>query len=306
MKTLPLILVLFGLSIAVAGAWLYAPDKSVAELSPMYLRSRADLVEVAGMRVHVRDDGPRDAPVLVMLHGFAASLHTWEPWAAELASGFRVVRYDLPGFGLTGADPSGDYSDTRGLAVLAALMDKLGIARATLIGNSLGGRVAWKFAAAHPARVDRLVLISPDGYASPGFEYGKAPEVPATLQLMRFFMPAFMVRMSMAPAYADASVMDDALVRRYRDMMLATGVRAAILDRMRQAVLVEPQPILRTVQARTLLLWGEKDAMIPIANAQDYLRVLPSAVLVSLPGLGHLPQEEAPARSIKPVREFLR
>jgi pimeloyl-ACP methyl ester carboxylesterase len=112
---------------------------------------------------------------VILLHGFGASLDTWEPWAGRLSEQFRVIRLDLPGFGLTGADPTGDYSDARAMKLLAGLMDQLGIQRASLIGNSLGGRIAWNFAAMHPDRVRSLVLISPDGFASPGFEYGRAP-----------------------------------------------------------------------------------------------------------------------------------
>ena len=89
----------------------------------------------------------------------------------------------MPGAGLSGADPKGDYSDARGLQVLAALMDHLGVVKASLIGNSMGGKIAWQFAAAFPDRVDRLVLISPDGFASPGEAYGKTQDVPFMVAL---------------------------------------------------------------------------------------------------------------------------
>jgi pimeloyl-ACP methyl ester carboxylesterase len=298
-----LLLGIGGLLVATC-AWLYSPDKSRGELAT-YVRSPADFVAVAGMQLHVRDDGPRTAPAVLMLHGFGASLQTWEPWASALSNQFRVIRLDLPGFGLTGPDPTNDYSDARSVAVIVALLDKLGIPRASLIGNSLGGRIAWKFAAAHPARTERLVLVSPDGFASPGFEYGKAPEISAPLRLLPYVLPTFMVKMSMEPAYANPSFVTDPLVTRYRDMLLAPGVRKAMLARMEQSVLEPPEPILRTISAPTLLLWGEQDGMIPFGNSADYLRALPHATLVPLPGLGHLPQEEDPQRSLVPVRAFL-
>ncbi len=285
--------------------WLYAPDKTEAELAPKYLRSSNDFVTVENVRLHVRDDGPRDAPTVIFLHGFGASLHTWEPWAQALSTSFRVVRFDLPGFGLTGPDPTGDYRDERCIALIKQLMEKLGVARATLVGNSIGGRIAWRFAAAEPSRTEKLVLISPDGFASPGFEYGKPPAVPSAMALMRFSMPTFMVRMSMAPAYADPNFMDTALVERYRDMMLATGVRDAMLARMSQSVLVPPEPILQSIAAPTLVMWGEKDGMIPFANSGDYLRLIKNASLVSYPKLGHLPHEEGASESITALREFL-
>jgi pimeloyl-ACP methyl ester carboxylesterase len=89
---------------------------------------------------------------------------------------FRVGSLDLPGFGLTGPDPTGDYSDERSVTVLAALMDWLGIGKAAVVGSSMGGRIAWRLAAAEPARVSKLVLMAPDGFASMGREYGRTPE----------------------------------------------------------------------------------------------------------------------------------
>lgn len=164
---------------------LWTPDLDRATLETRYLQAPGDLVEMDGQRLHVRDSGPADAPAILMIHGFAASLHTWEPWAQALAGPFRVLRLDLPGSGLSAPDAVGNYRDARTVALLRALLDQRGIRRAHLLGHSIGGRIAWTFAAAHPERVDRLVLLAPDGFASPGFAYGQAPEVPAMLGLMR-------------------------------------------------------------------------------------------------------------------------
>jgi pimeloyl-ACP methyl ester carboxylesterase len=307
MKVEAMVIVPLVLAAAVLGVgfWLYTPDRPRAALEARYLASAGDYLDVAGLRLHLRDSGPKDAPAVIMLHGFGASLHTWEPWAQALSSDHRVIRFDLPGFGLTGADPTGDYSDGRTVQVLAALMDRLGLARASLVGNSIGGKIAWNFAALHPDRVDRLVLISPDGFASPGFEYGKKTEVPAVVRLMRYALPTFMVRQSLAPAYGDPTVLTDELVTRYRDLMLAPGVRDAMITRMEQVMLEDPEPKLRRILAPTLLFWGEKDAMIPVTNAADYLRALPDAKLATFPDLGHVPHEEAPDRTLATVRQFL-
>ena len=298
---LVLLVVLVGI-----GAWLYAPDKPRAELEARYLAAPTDYVEAAGVRLHVRDTGPRDAPAVVMLHGFGSSLHTWEPWAQTLSATHRVIRFDLPGFGLTGADPTGDYTDARTVAMLGALLDRLGVARASVVGNSLGGKIAWMFAAKQPERVDKLVLISPDGFASRGFEYGKQSKVPWMLRLLPYVLPRALLRASLAPAYADPARLTDDMVTRYSDMMLAPGVRQAIVDRTGQVLLQDPVPLLQRVTAPTLILWGRRDAMIPFANSADYLRALPDARLVELPELGHVPQEEAPERSIEEVAQFLR
>jgi pimeloyl-ACP methyl ester carboxylesterase len=191
------------------------------------------------------------------------------------------------------------------MALILAVMDRLGIDRASLIGNSIGGRIAWKFAARYPQRTSKLVPISPDGFASAGFAYGQKPSIPATIKLMRYVLPKPLLRMNLAPAYGDAAALTDATVDRYYDLMLAPGVRSAMIERMEQTVLEQPEPLLRSIEAPTLLVWGEKDALIPFSNARDYLRELPNVKLVSFPGLGHVPQEEAPALSLPPVQSFL-
>ena len=291
--------------LATAAAALWTPDRSRAYLEARYLRSPHDFVDVAGMRLHVRDDGGRDAPALIMIHGFASSLQTWEPWAKALSPDFRVIRFDLPGSGLSAPDPTGDYSDARSVDVVLALMDRLHLERATLIGNSIGGRIAWRFAAAHPGRVDKLVLISPDGFASPGFEYGKPPVVPASMALMRYVLPKPLIKASLKPAYGDPSTIRPETVTRYYELMLAPGARTALLERMKQAVLTDPRPFLHRIQQPVLLLWGERDGMIPVANSRDYLQALPNARLVTYPRLGHVPQEEDPGGSTEALRAFL-
>ncbi len=297
-------LILLAIVVAGALAWLYTPDKQGAVLKAEYARSPSVFLDLVGVRLHVRDTGPRAAPAVVLLHGFGASLQTWEGWARDLEKDHRVIRYDLPGFGLPGADSSGDYTDARSIVVLLALMDRVGVTRASIVGNSMGGRIAWTFAALHPERTDKLVLVSPDGFASPGLEYGAAPKVPLMMRALPYVLPSFMLRASLAPAYANSDVVTEALFKRYRDMMLAPGVRSAIVQRMGQQVLVDPVPLLKRIEAPTLLMWGEKDGMIPFANSVDYLRALPHGTLAALPGVGHIPQEEAPA-TVGILREFL-
>ncbi|MCC5861530.1 MAG: alpha/beta fold hydrolase [Gammaproteobacteria bacterium] len=306
MKTVLLIIAaVVAVALLVTLAWAWTPDRALDELKARYTNGPDDFRDIAGTRIHLRDEGPRDAPAVILLHGFGASLHTWEPWAASLADEFRVVTLDLPGGGLSGRDPTGDYSDTRSMEILASLMDELGLAQASLVGNSMGGRIAWRFAAEFPERVERLVLIAPDGFASPGFEYGVAPEVPAVLRLMRHALPRSVLRMNLQAAYADPGALSAPVVRRYHDLMLAPGNRDALLDRMAQVMLEPPEPLLARIEAPTLLVWGEKDAMVPFTNAADYLAALPTARLVSFEDLGHVPHEEAPERSVVPVREFL-
>jgi pimeloyl-ACP methyl ester carboxylesterase len=292
--------------LAAAASWLWTPDKPREPLEARYAAPPSRFVEVAGLRLHVRETGPPTAAAVILMHGFGASLHTWEDWARGLESDWRVIRFDLPGAGLTGPDPTADYRDERGEQILLALMDQLGLARASVVGHSMGGRLAWRFAADHPDRVTRLVLVAPDGFASPGFEYDKPPEVPAALELMRHALPRALMRMNLEPAYANPQALTDETIDRYHDLLLAPGVRGALLDRLKQTRLRDPLPLLARIQAPTLLIWGEQDAMIPLSNSTDYLKAVAGARLVSLPGVGHLPQEERPDAALEALRQFLR
>jgi pimeloyl-ACP methyl ester carboxylesterase len=306
-----LVLTLLGLGSGLLAllAWAWTPDRPRSQLEARWLASPEDMVTIAGERLHLRDSGRdgagRDLPAVIMLHGFGASLHTWDAWTASLSGRYRVIRYDLPGFGLSPPRASGDYSLAADIAQLGAVMDSLGLARATLIGSSMGGKIAWHFAARFPGRVEKLVLISPDGFAQPGQRYGEAPRVGLALGLMTMFLPKPLLRANLAPAYADPTRLTDAIVTRYQDMMLAPGARRAMIARLRQSVLEDPAALLPKVTMPVLLLWGAQDRLIPVSNAEDYLRLLPDARLVRFPSLGHLPHEEGPEESLAPVLAFL-
>jgi pimeloyl-ACP methyl ester carboxylesterase len=296
-----------GLLAALAAAlwWLWTPDADRAALEARHAAPPSRFVTVEGVRLHIRDTGRGDATPVLLLHGFGSSIHTWEDWARLMEPVRRVIRLDLPGFGLTGADPSGDYSDLRAVALLDALLSQLGVARVDVVGSSMGGRIAWRFAAERPDRVRRLVLMAPDGFASRGFTYDKPAGVPLLMRALPYTLPTPLLRGGIAPAYADPRALTPEALERYRDMMLAPGVRRAILDRMATHVLVPPEPILARIAAPVLLLWGEADRMVPAPHAADYARLLRVSRTVVLPGLGHVPMEEDPARSLAPVLEFL-
>ncbi len=286
--------------------WAWAPDRDRTALDAKYAHDATEYRTVAAATLRVRDTGPVGAPAVILLHGFGSSLETWEPWADALSLEFRVVRFDFPGAGLSGRDPTEDYGDARSVELIQSLMSQLGLVRAALVGNSLGGRIAWRFAAQFPASVSKLVLISPDGFASPGFDYGTAPKVPGVLKLMKYFLPKAMLRANLAAAYGDRARLGNALVDRYYDLLLASGNREAMIARMQQTVLEDPAPTLSRIQTPALLMWGQRDSMIPFKNAADYLRCLPHAELVSFPTLGHVPHEEAPTESLEPLLRFLR
>jgi len=302
MKTFALMAALF-LALSLYLAW--TPDLSREALLQSYSRAGTSLIKAGEQSVFVHDSGPKDAPSLVLLHGFGASLQTWDAWAGELEKDRRVLRFDVPGFGLSGPAANNDYSDAADVARLLALLDQLGLQQVALGGHSMGGRIAWNFAAVHPERVSQLILVSPDGFPDPNSTSENTYKVSPFLGLMQFSLPAWALKMGVAPAYSDESQLTPLVMRRYHDMMRAPGVRAAAMERMRQSRNIDPVPLLQSLKMPVLLVWGEKDAFIPISNAQDYLKAIPQATLVSVPHAGHVVHEEAPMASVQAVKMFL-
>ena len=204
LKALKIIGLVFTCFILLAALYLWTPDKSKAELEKTYGSPKNAYVSALGVNLHYQDTGPsKNAIPIVFLHGFGASLQPWQTWAQALSEDYRVISVDLPGFGLTGEDPSGIYTDQRSVEVLEAFLKELNIPKVVLVGNSMGGKFAWQFAARYPNQVAKLVLISPDGYASPGIEYGKKPDVPAIADLYRYFFSKAFLAMNLEPAYAN-------------------------------------------------------------------------------------------------------
>ena len=297
-------MIAFLLALSVWLAW--TPDKTEQVLMQSYSRPGTARLMVQQQPVFVQDSGPREAPVMLLLHGFGASLQAWDDWAPALEKNLRVLRIDIPGFGLSGPAVNQDYSDAADVARVIALLDQLGVQQVIMAGHSMGGRIAWNLAASHPERVSQLVLLAPDGFPDTNAKSDKTYEVPALLGLMQYSLPQWALRMGgVAPAFADNSQLTPQMMQRYHDMMLAPGVRTALLERMRQTRNSDPVARLQSIKVPVLLLWGEKDAFIPVSNAQDYLKAMPQAKLVTLPGVGHVLHEEAPQASVQVVRDFL-
>jgi pimeloyl-ACP methyl ester carboxylesterase len=273
----------------------------------------SDFVDVKGMVVHVRDEGPREDPLpVVLVHGTGASLHTWEGWVQVLKTQRRVITFDLPAFGLTGPF-AGQYAadDYRGDTYARFgldLMDTLKVQRFVIGGNSLGGEVAWRTAVVAPERVERLVLVDAAG---PAFTPQSVPigfviaRLPVVNRLSEHLLPRSLIRSSLTNVYGDPSRVTSALVDRYFELTLREGNRRAMGERIR--VLQEDlQPeLISKVTQPTLILWGELDRLIPPAVGEELQRRIPGSQRVLLPGLGHVPQEEDPAASLAPVRHFL-
>jgi pimeloyl-ACP methyl ester carboxylesterase len=292
----------------VAATW--APDRPVSELQARWAQTPSVFVDVAGMQVHLRDEGPRDDPSpIVLLHGTSASLHTWDGWSNVLKSQRRIIRFDLPGFGLTGPMPDGNYTIENYVRVVTAVLDRSGVQRCVLGGNSFGGQVAWETASAQPARVDKLILVDAAGYPLQptsipiGFRVAR---IPVLNRLMEFTLPRALVDSSVRNVYGNPALVTQELVDRYYEITLREGNRAALAERMKQA----PSTGLRAnhiaaLKLPTLILWGRRDRLIPPDNAERFRDDIAGSQMIVFDDLGHVPQEEDPIRTVNAVRQFL-
>lgn len=268
-----------------------------------WLNTESEMIEVLGTDLHLRDEGPENAAPILLVHGFGSSLHSWEPMSERLSPDYRLISFDLPGFGLSAPDAQNDYSDQRTHDLILALMRLYELERLAIVGHSLGGRVAWSFAAAHPEKVTSLVLIAPDGYESPMFQYGQPGRTTPLTRLVIYVLPRFIVRWALDVSYGQAPVPADT-VDRYYAFLRQRHVKNAILARTRQTILEDPDDILPGIAIPALLIWGEQDRIIPAGNANDFLAALPDSRSAVLPGIGHLPQEEAPSLVARLIVDF--
>ncbi len=299
------------LGLIVAGfiALNWAPDRPVSELEARWAPPPSTFIEIEGMRVHVRDEGQRDDPVpIVLLHGTSASLHTWDGWVRALEDRRRVIRVDMPGFGLTGPAPGGEYAMASYVRFITAVLDHLGVKHCVLAGNSFGGWVAWETALADPGRVEALVLVDSAGYAIRSESVPLAfrvAKIPVLNRLMEVTLPRRLVESSVRNVYGDAGKVTPALVDRYYEISLREGNRKALVQRFVQAPLGIDEGRIRELRVPTLILWGGRDRLIPAEYGGVFLRDIAGSRLVIFDDLGHVPQEEDPARTVAAVESFL-
>jgi pimeloyl-ACP methyl ester carboxylesterase len=290
-----------------AAAW--TPDRPVEALKPRWAGPPSRFIDVGGLQVHLRDEGPRDDPApIVLIHGTAASLHTWEGWAAALRGERRVVRFDLPGFGLTGPNPSGDYRAAANTRFVLDLLDALKIDRCVLAGSSLGGEIAWRTALAAPRRVERLVLVDAGGYVltTPWVRHGyRLARMLVVRGLARNVLPRPLVALAVRDVYGDASRVSEALIDRYYELMLREGNRKALAQRFEQLQPGIDSAQIATLKVPTLVLWGGRDRLYPPDIARAFAHDVSGSRLVVFDELGHVPHEEDPARSVAELRRFL-
>ena len=294
-----------------------APDRPVETLVARWAPPPSEFLDLQGQLVHYRDEGPKADPApIVLLHGTSASLHTWEGWARALRGQRRVISLDLPAFGLTGPFagpyavkvPGRAYTGENYARFVLDVLDKLAVPRFVVAGNSLGGEVAWRIAAAVPQRVAALVLVDAAGYPVEG---GNIPlgwqiaRLPVLGHVTEHLLPRPFIVQGLAAVYADPKRITEAQVDRYYELTLRAGNRAALVARAQSWSRSEGVAKITGVSAPTLVLWGGRDGVLLPALAQRFVADIPGARLQVFDDLGHVPQEEDPARTVAVVKAFL-
>jgi pimeloyl-ACP methyl ester carboxylesterase len=289
----------------------WAPERAVEKLRGRWAPAPSIFLDVAGMQVHLRDEGPRDdeSPI-VLIHGTSSSLHTWEGWAQALKSKRRVIRFDLPGFGLTGPSPDGVYSFHKDISVVVAILDRLDINCCVLGGNSLGGTVSWRTALTHPSRVAKLILVDSGGYSTPAISAPIAfrmAELPRIDWVVRNMLPRSLVKQALHNLFGDPRKITPEMVECSYEISRREGNRVALFERYRQR---EPWGALEhripELKLPTLIIWGALDRLTPPAAAHRFHADIAGSKLVIFDDLGHVPQEEDPARTVLAVKQFLK
>ena len=267
------------------------------DLIQKYSLKNSKFMDLYGINVHYCDEGRGE--VILLLHGVFSSLHTFNKWTEILSQSYRVIRLDLPGFGLTGPSIDNEYAIDLYVGYVKKFMDYLGVQNFHIAGNSLGGWIAWEFAVANQDRVKKMILINSAGYIT-GWNYPLPFIIAQTPVLRKVFnyeiVPKVVVRRFLRQVIIDQSIVSDDLVNRYYDIIHREGNFEAFL-RIANSKFIQNTNALKNLKTSTLVLWGSEDAWISSNDAEKFRKDLQHVSVKVYPGVGHIPMEEIPDES---------
>lgn len=306
-----------GLLVLIVGTYLALrrPDVAFETLEAQYANSASRYLDLPeGIRVHYRDQGNPQGPVLVLIHGFSASLHTWEPWVQRLGDRYRIITLDLPGHGLTRAPATYVSVAEAQVEIVAQTTERLGVKSFVLGGNSMGGGVAWTFATRHPERLKGLVLIDSVGLPR---EQNNAKS-PLAFKLLRYPLAralgqqldtSVLIAAGLKAAFYDKQLVDQAMIDRHVALGRAEGHRAIILNhqaRLKMRSEGEVRSLLGALNMPTLVMHGQEDVIIPVEAGQALAAAIPGSTLILYPKVGHIPMEEVAEKSAADLDQWLK
>ncbi|MEL6257808.1 MAG: alpha/beta hydrolase [Pseudomonadota bacterium] len=258
-----------------------------------------------GLKIHYRDEGPRAAPVILLLHGYSSSLETWDRWTPTLEAEYRVVRMDLPGHGLSRAWPEADISIEAYVSAVDQFATGLGLGPMVLAGSSMGGNIAWRYAALRPERIDALVLVAASGWPTEREETWQSwlVDQPFARRLLKEIDLSTFIEQGLEAAFFGEELPTDAMVERYVAYSRAPGHRESLLALRanREQRMDATADAMAGISAPVLILQGAEDQFVAPIGGERFAAALPDAELRLYRGVGHLPHMEIPMRSLNDV-----
>lgn len=285
--------------------------KTLLKLRDKYENEHSQYIDIDGTDIHFRDEGNPEGPVLILIHGVLSSLQTWDGWVKELSEHYRLIRMDIPGFGLTGPAKNRDYSPEYAADFCEKFTQAMELEDGFfLAGNSLGGFLSWNYAAKYPDRVGKLVLLNPIGYPQ------KVPPLinlivsPVIKGVAKMVSPRFLVDRGVREVYGNPRRIRTSNFDHYNDMLSRPGNRETMVETLEAMIMYADHPTLknkiRDIKAPTLMQWGRKDRWVPIELLDHWLMDLNTKVKhVIYEGVGHIPMEEIPKASAADAHAFL-
>ncbi len=284
-------------------------DIPVATLKVKYQKSNSEFIDIDGMPVHTIVEGKLDDSLpIVFIHGTSASLHTWDTLSSLLKANKKIIRFDLPAFGLTGPNRLNQYNFNFYNQFIDELLLKLNVTKCIVAGNSLGGSIAWNYAIASPDKVKQLILLDASGYpkkdekGSLGF---KLAAIPVLNQALKHISPISLIRKSLEDAFYNKAFVTEKMVQQYHDMLLREGNRGAVLELFQHPMKPDATKI-RTITQPTLIIWGKEDQLISYTNAALFKQDIRDSRVLVLDKVGHIPMEEAPNQVATAILEFIK
>jgi len=306
--------VILGLVVLILiGAWLWlrGPDIPYETLEAKYTQADSHFVDLpGGFHVHYRDNGDPNAPLLVLLHGFADSFTTWDGWVRELKPQLHIISLDFPGHGLTRAPAGSSLSGDKLADFVAAFAAKLTLPKFAVAGNSMGGGAAWELAVRHPDRVNALILVDAAGFAN-----DKPGKQPLGFVILRYRLGRIvlskidnrpLIEQGLKADVYDKSLITPFIVDRFAEFQRAPGHREILMGVNMGPRAGATAELLSTIKVPTLILWGESDPLIEPNAAKKFAAAISGSKLITYPEVGHLPQLEITQRSAADVAAFLK
>ena len=300
----------FLIFLIIAAFFLYAGDTDRSAMIEKYTNAQSKFMDDGhGGKIHYRDEGNSEGPIILLIHGSNSHLQTWEGVIDNLASKYRLISYDQPGHGLSGRAGNDDYSGDAMAAVGVKILDRLGVDKAMWVGNSMGGWVSWRAALKYPERVSSLVLMN-----TSGAQGGEKIEPYLGAKLMRtaigqailpYVAPRVIVKQSIRQSVYDPTVMHDELITRYWELVRFPTNRQATIERSRADREPEKWDEIDSINVPTLILWGKEDRVIPVSHAKLFNNKIKNSEMIIYSNVGHLPMEENPNEVGKDIDKFI-